>query len=42
MSQTGKQKITSHILPNVSRCKGNQGIKFGQLKKYNVKNIVNQ
>ena len=30
-SQTRKQIIRIHILPNISRCKGNQTIKFGQL-----------
>ena len=35
-SQTGKQIITIHILPNISRSKGNQTIKFGQLIEYNV------
>ena len=31
MSQTGQQIITVHILPNMSRSKSNQAIKFGQL-----------
>ena len=31
MSQTGQQVITIHILPNISRSKSNQKIKFGQL-----------
>ena len=30
-SPPGKQIITIHILPNISRSKGNQTIKFGQL-----------
>ena len=30
--QTGQQKITIHILPNTSRSKDNQAMKFGQLK----------
>ena len=30
-SQTGKQIITIHVLPNISRSKGNQAMKFGQL-----------
>ena len=34
-SQTGQQIITIHILSNISRSKGNQTIKFGQLIKYN-------
>ena len=29
-------------LPNISRSKGNQGIKFGQLIKYSVRNIFVQ
>ena len=28
-----------HILPNISRGKGNQTTKFGQLMEYNMKNI---
>ena len=28
-----------HILPNISRSKGNQAMKFGQLVKYNMRNI---
>ena len=27
------------ILPNISRCKGNQAMKFGQLIDYNMRNI---
>ena len=38
-SQTGKKIITTHILPNISRIKGNQAIKFGQLIEYQVKNF---
>ena len=38
-AQTGKQMITMHIFPNISRSKGNQTMKFGQLK-YNMKNIL--
>ena len=30
-SETGKQPITIHILPDVSRIKGNETMKFGQL-----------
>ena len=26
-------------MPNISRSKGNQAMKFGQLKEYNIKNI---
>ena len=42
MSQTGKQMITIHILPNISRSKGNQPLKFGELRKYNVRNIFSK
>ena len=38
-SQSGLQIIIIHILPNTSRKKGNQTMKFDQLIKYNVKNI---
>ena len=34
-SQTEKQIITIHILPNISRSKGNQTIKFHQFIEYN-------
>ena len=39
-SQTGKQTIAIHILPNISRSKGNQAMKFGQLIEYNMRNIL--
>ena len=39
--QTG-QVITIHILPDISRSKGNQAMKFGQLIEYNVRNIFLQ
>ena len=38
-SQTGQQIITIHALPNISRSKGNQAMKFGQLIKYSMINI---
>ena len=38
-SQPGEQTITIHILPNISRSKDNQKIKFGQLKEYNMGNF---
>ena len=38
-SSNGKQILTIHILPNISRTKGNQTMKFGQLIEINVKNI---
>ena len=37
-SQTGQQIIPIHILPNISRGKSNQEIKFGQLIKHNMRN----
>ena len=40
--QTGEQIFTTHILPNISRSKDNQAIKFGQLMKCNVRNIFLQ
>ena len=38
-SQTGQGTITIHILPNISRSKGNQIMKFGQFKEYNMPSI---
>ena len=38
-SQPRKQTTAIHILPNISRSKGNQTIKFGQLKEYNIRNL---
>ena len=38
-SQPEKQTIAIHILRNISRRKGNQTIKFGQLIEYSMKNI---
>ena len=35
----GKQTIAIHILPNISRSKGNQAMKFGRLIEYNTRNI---
>ena len=37
MSQPGKR--TRHILPNISRSKGNQTMKYGQVIGYNRINI---
>ena len=34
-----KQTIATHILPNISRSKGSQTMKFGQLIEYNMRNI---
>ena len=39
MSQTGTKTITISILPDISRSKGNQTMKFGQLREYNLRNI---
>ena len=36
-SQPGKQTIAIHILPNISRSKGNETMKFGQLIEYNMR-----
>ena len=38
-SQPGKQAIAIHTLPNISKSKGNQIMKFGQLIEYNMRNI---
>ena len=32
--------VLPHILPNISRGKSNQTIKFGQLIEYNMRNIL--
>ena len=37
-SQAGEEIITIHILSNISRSKGSQIMKFGQLKEYNMAN----
>ena len=39
MPQTGKKIIAIHILSNISKSKGNQRMKFGQLIEYNMENI---
>ena len=41
-SQPDLETITIHILPNFLQSKGNQGIKFGQLIEYNMRNIFLQ
>ena len=38
-SQTGQQIILIPILPNISRNKGDQAMKFGQLIECNMRNI---
>ena len=37
-SKSGKQAIAIHILPNISRSKGNQTMKFAHLTEYNIRN----
>ena len=37
--QPGKKAIAMHILPNISRSKGNQTMKFGQSIECNMTNI---
>ena len=39
-SQPGTKTIAMHTLPNISRSKGNQAMKFGQLTGYNMRNIL--
>ena len=39
MSQTGYQTVAIHILPDISRSKGNQAMKFCWLIKYNIRVI---
>ena len=39
MSQHGKQIISIHILPKTRIIEGNQTMKYGQLKEYNMRNI---
>ena len=41
-SQPSEQTATIYILPNISQSKVNQTMKFGQLIKYNKKNIFLQ
>ena len=38
-SQCGKKTIATHLLPNMSRSKGNHVMKFGQLIEYNTRSI---
>ena len=38
-SKPGKQTITMYILPSISRSKGNQTVRFGQLIEYNMSSI---
>ena len=39
MSQAGQQINTIHIFSNTLRSKGNETMKFGQLREYDRKNI---
>ena len=39
-SQPGKQTTATRLLPNISRCKGNETMKFGQFIEYNMRNIL--
>ena len=39
-SQSVKDTIVIHILPNISRSKGNQTMKYDQLIEYNMRNII--
>ena len=39
MSKTGKQVITTHIMPSILRNKDNQTMKFDQLVEFNTRNI---
>ena len=38
-SQPGKPTFAVHILPDISKSKGNQTVKFGQLLEFNIINI---
>ena len=42
MSQPGQHLIIIHILPNMSRSKGKEAMKFGQLIEYKKGNIFLQ
>ena len=41
-SQPGSQRIVIYILPNISRSKGNQRMKFGQLIEYNMRHTYDE
>ena len=41
-SQTGKQTITTYLLPNISQIKGKHAMKFGQVIEDNKINIFLQ
>ena len=42
MLQPGLQTIAINTLPNISKSKGNQTMKFGQLIEYSKRNIFLQ
>ena len=42
MSQTGTKTIAVHILPDISRSKGNQTMKLGQFIEDNMRDIFLQ
>ena len=39
MPQTGKPTVIIYILPNISRSKDNQTMKFGQFMEYSMRDI---
>ena len=39
VSQTGQLIIKIHILPDISRTRVNQAMKFSQIMKYSVRNV---
>ena len=39
ISKPGEETITIHILPNISRTKGIQAMRFGQLIEYRMRKI---
>ena len=41
-SQAGQLILTIHILPNISRYKGNHTMELGQLIEYSMRNIFSQ
>ena len=41
-SQNGKETIRINILPDISRSKGNQTMKVGQVIEYNLRHILLQ
>ena len=41
-SQTGKQTIAIHILPNISGSKGDKTMKIGQVIEYSMRTIYHE